>query len=226
MMRKFAAKIAVGRLAPSLAGELGRFLRDEPIQARPVRAPEKLWRWCRRKPALAGTSAVALLAMALGVAGVSGQWRRAETARKQAESNEKSARIAANKSQQVAKFLRRMLNGAGPSVALGRDATMLREILDKTTERVGRDLKDQPEVEASLRSTIGWTYLELGEYAKAEGVFREALRLNRSVLNTGEANQEVADCLNGLGGVLYKRGDYAGAEAIYRQKLALEKKLL
>jgi hypothetical protein len=40
--------------ALALAEEMGRFLRNETIQARPVRRREKLWRWCRRKPALAG----------------------------------------------------------------------------------------------------------------------------------------------------------------------------
>lgn len=39
--------------APELADELGRFLNDKPIQARPLSAPEKLARWCRRTPALA-----------------------------------------------------------------------------------------------------------------------------------------------------------------------------
>ncbi len=39
--------------AQELADELGRFVRDEPIHARPVSRSEKVWRWCRRKPALA-----------------------------------------------------------------------------------------------------------------------------------------------------------------------------
>ncbi|MBI4327067.1 MAG: serine/threonine protein kinase [Chloroflexi bacterium] len=47
--------------AALLAEELGRFLNDEPIQARPVSAPEKVWRWCRRKPALASAISLAVL---------------------------------------------------------------------------------------------------------------------------------------------------------------------
>jgi WD40 repeat protein len=55
--------------AQQLAGELIRFLQGEPIQARPVRAPERFWRWCYRKPATAaslGTIALLLLIVLIG----------------------------------------------------------------------------------------------------------------------------------------------------------------
>ena len=64
--------------AEELANDLGRHLRSETIAARPVSSPEKAWRWCRRKPALAGALAACALALLVGITGIAWQWRRAE----------------------------------------------------------------------------------------------------------------------------------------------------
>ena len=54
--------------AAALAEELGRFLRNEPILARPISATGRTIRWARRKPAVAALSiAVLLLALVLMV---------------------------------------------------------------------------------------------------------------------------------------------------------------
>lgn len=63
--------------ARALADDLGRFLRGEPIVARPIGMAGKLGKWCHRRPALAGTAAVALAIFVLGLAGVLWQWQRA-----------------------------------------------------------------------------------------------------------------------------------------------------
>jgi WD40 repeat protein len=47
--------------AKKLADDLGRFLAGEPVHARQVSRAEKVWRWCRRKPALASLGAGVLV---------------------------------------------------------------------------------------------------------------------------------------------------------------------
>ncbi len=49
--------------ARELALDVGCYLAGKPIVARPVGPAERLWRWCRRNPALAGASAIAALAI-------------------------------------------------------------------------------------------------------------------------------------------------------------------
>ena len=50
--------------AAALADDLGRFLRGEPVQARPVGRLERGWRWCRRNPALAFAAATVVVVLA------------------------------------------------------------------------------------------------------------------------------------------------------------------
>ena len=47
--------------ASEFADDLARWLRGEPIRARRVNAIEKVWLWCRRRPAIAGLVAAFLL---------------------------------------------------------------------------------------------------------------------------------------------------------------------
>src|SRR5207244_2676353 len=62
--------------AVGLADDLGRYLRSEPIHARPIPAWERGVKWVRRHPAGAGLIAFAVLGFAL----VSWQWWRAQGA--------------------------------------------------------------------------------------------------------------------------------------------------
>ncbi len=67
--------------ADALADDLRRFLQGEPITARPVTELERLWKWARRRPAIAALS-MALAAMVIVALGlVSWQWYLTDQAR-------------------------------------------------------------------------------------------------------------------------------------------------
>lgn len=224
--------------ANGVAADLQRYLNDEPIVARP---PGNLYRFQkmvrRNKKSFVAASAV-IVAVLVGL-GVS-SWlffkekearQRAVVAenaqsklRAQAQADEQKAKTEAAKSRQVAHFLKEMLNGVGPSVALGRDTAMLREILDKTAERIGQELKQQPDVEADMKSTLGDVYFALGKYRIAEGMLREAVSARRKLL--GNDNLDLAQSLDDLGVALEMQAKAEEAINVHREVLAIRLKLL
>ena len=64
--------------AEMLAQDLERWGQGEPILARPVATAEKVWRWCKRRPLVAGLGFALCAVFAAGLTGVLWQWQRAE----------------------------------------------------------------------------------------------------------------------------------------------------
>ncbi len=71
--------------ARELAEDIQRFLRREPIHARPATAFEHLWKFYRRKPLVAFLGTALLLSLIVGLTGISGFWLQSESRRNQAE---------------------------------------------------------------------------------------------------------------------------------------------
>jgi len=212
------------------AGQLAKHLRSFE-ERKAERAAEQAFLAAREKAAyrrgVLRTAAVAFVIVtavaALAVFAVK-QSRTAGREARRAVAAELEAKSEASKSRQVVQFLKEMLKGVGPSVARGRDTKMLREILDTTVERVGHDLKNQPDVEAELRLLIGEVYWELGEYAKAEAMHRAVLAI--AIKLRGPEHPDVATALNDLAAVFNSQDKLAEAEKLYRDALAMRQKLL
>lgn len=64
--------------AQELALDLGRFLDQKPVMARPVSSVGRAWLWCRRRPLLSSVSAGFVMALVFGMAGIVWEWRQAE----------------------------------------------------------------------------------------------------------------------------------------------------
>ncbi|MHC5111936.1 MAG: tetratricopeptide repeat protein [Planctomycetota bacterium] len=133
------------------------------------------------------------------------------------------AETNATRAEQIATLLTDMLGSVGPGVAMGRDTTLLREILDRTAEQLDTELEGQPEVEAELRDTVGWTYYDLGENQSAERMFRRALALRRSV-HDGD-HPALLESLNALSHLLVHVGRGSEAEPLLRELIATERRL-
>src|SRR6185436_9705113 len=202
--------------ANGLALDIQRFLANEVISARP---PSRLYRLqkivLRNKLLFIAIGVIATLLVA-GLIVVSASLARERQARRDADSDKRRA-------QQVTQFLEEMLQSVGPSIALGRDTTMLREILDKAAVRVSTELTNQPGVEAELRTRIGDVYGELALFDKAEVMHRGALAIYRKLYS--EQNPATATALNSLAILIGQKGKLAEAELAFREVLKTRRSL-
>jgi eukaryotic-like serine/threonine-protein kinase len=128
--------------AGDLAADLGRWLRHEPIQARPVTGWERLRKWVRRHPALSAVSALLLVAVIAGMSGIIWQWRRAELARRSETRQLRRAEAALARSAiSLAESALREGNGQAMQAALEtvpvglRDATWTYLLSESDTSR-------------------------------------------------------------------------------------------
>jgi WD40 repeat protein len=93
--------------ASHLADDLERYLRGEPILARPAGTWERCRKWTHRKPAVAGLLALLLVVGVTGLAGVLWEWRDAVAAKQHAEAMEGDAIRARDRARESEKAARR-----------------------------------------------------------------------------------------------------------------------
>jgi eukaryotic-like serine/threonine-protein kinase len=224
----------------ALALDLERYLRHEPVEARPPSAPYTLGKFVRRHRPIFITGSAVALALLIGTIvstvlflrerAARGRAVSAERAqaglRGQAEAEKSSALTAARRSSQTAQFMEAMLQSVGPSVARGRDTTLMREIADATSLRLDRELGDQPELQADLQGTLGEVYAALGEQARAEALRRKVLVTRRRFATSPAGATAMATALNRLGETLRLEGKPVEAEAGHREALAIQVRLL
>ena len=205
------------------AADLQRYLDDEPVLASP---PSRVYRIKKfvRKHKLGVASALALLvALALGIVGTSLALFRAVRAEELASREAERASQEADVARRTADFLTGLFEVVDPGEARGNTVTA-REILDRGAKKIDAELREQPEVRASLMGTMGVVYSRLGLYKSALPLLRGALDERRRTL--GDEDERVAESRNSLGETLFLAADFETAEQELRTALELRRRLL
>jgi eukaryotic-like serine/threonine-protein kinase len=196
--------------ANGLAADVRRHLRSEPVVAGPPSRSYRLGKLVRRNRGVFTALGVIAVVMVAATIISSVMYTREQRA-------SKLARREATRSAQVSRFLGDMLNGVGPQVARGRDTALLKTILDDTEKRLGTELADEPEVEATLRLRLSHTYRQMNEWDQAAVEIERVKELQKT---RGITSPSAAAVAGAEGSLAWNRGDLPAAEKAFRAAVA------
>lgn len=131
------------------------------------------------------------------------------------------AQIEAKTSTQVSDFLVNLFKVSDPSEARGNSITA-REVLDKGVEKVTNELKDQPEIQATLMSTMGNVYRNLGLYEQSSPLLEKTIELREKIF--GGRHPAVAAGLHDLSRLRTEEAGYEQALGLARRALEIYEK--
>ena len=198
-----------------LALDIRKYLRHEPIEARPPSATYQLRLFARRHRTLVGATLSISFALICAVAVSTGFAMRAA----RAVNRETEARTRVSRLNQ---FLEGMLTSLD---ARRRDKPVVtvRQMLDEAAGRMDDDLGTLPEIDAQVRTRIGLAYQTLGLYDEAQRHLQIALEVRRQSL--GEEHPDTALSRSNLGMLAIDMGDYKRAHKLLAEYVdALERR--
>ena len=192
----------------ALALDLERYLRDEPVFARPPSTGYRVRKFARRNRAAVTAAAFAVLALVAGLVASAVGLLQARDERDRA--NRELA-----KAEGVNRFMQEWILSSDPVEGLGPDASVL-EALDYSSSYIDTVLAGPemvPEVEASIRDAIGWSYFKLGQASRATSFLERALATRREIL--GDEAEETAQSSMRLGQAYAELGRFDEADSLF-----------
>lgn len=198
------------------AGDIERFLKFEPILARPQTLAYSAAKFVRRNllPVAAAALVLISLSTGLGVALWQGYSARVERDRAQTQS-EKAARINT--------FFNRLMLTANPAwnaTGFGREREVtLIEVIDEAARTATTEFADQPDILAELQHNIGTNYISRGRYEAAETNLRSSLEISKDLFGTD--HPDTVQRMRDLAAVRMLLGDYDGSELQYKEALGV-----
>lgn len=190
----------------ALADDLARYLASEAILAHPPSPWYLATKFARRHRS--GVAAAALVALALFMAVAGTAWGIARSA-----ASEREARREAAVRRELAQFLQDVFVASDPREARGQEVTA-RTLLERAAERIGQ-LEADPTTKAAFLATIGEVSSNLGHYAQAEPLLRQAVESYRTSL--GSSDTLTLDAMEALADAVHLQAEYGEAEQLLKK---------
>ena len=99
----------------------------------------------------------------------------------------------------------------------------MRDLLERGSERLDRDLAQQPELRAEMQALLGQVFDQLSLSKQGEAHWRRALETRQALFGPGDAR--TAKAKKGLAISLARQARYAEAEPLFQELLAQEQVL-
>jgi eukaryotic-like serine/threonine-protein kinase len=180
--------------AQDLADDLRRFGAGEPVRARQVGTGERVVRWCRRKPGMAGLLAALVLVFLAGSSGVLWQWQRArqerDAVRQEKERAERHLRMIRERVRELDQLGHDLLGRRGQyrtgQAVLEQALAFYKELLPEE----GNDPDVRREA-AQLFFHVAVIHQTLGQWEQAAEARRRQARLLTSLLQEEPGNKDI-----------------------------------
>jgi serine/threonine protein kinase len=193
--------------ADGLARDVGRYLRDEPVEASPPGAVYRLRKFVKRHRARVASVAPVVAAFLAGIAGMTWGMIRADHARDNAVSAKEEAQKRLAQVEKATEILASVFQDLDP-IAAEKAGVTSRHLLSRRLTEAARHLEGDavgdPLVVARLQHLLGISLRELRHPEQAEGVIVKALRTRERLLgpdhlDTVATKHELARAYRALG---------------------------
>jgi eukaryotic-like serine/threonine-protein kinase len=192
-----------------LAADIGRYLNNEPVVARPASTGYRLHKYVRRHR-MGVVVAAGLVLLLAGFAAMQAVQLRHITHER-------------DRANRITDFMTSMFKVSDPSEARGNSITA-REILDKASKDVDTGLSKDPELQAQMMYVMGTVYSSLGLYSQAQSLLARTVEIRKRTL--GPKHPDTLTSIYGLAGVFGAQGQYSEAEKLERETLEMRRSVL
>ncbi len=189
--------------------DVSNFLNNEPVMARADSRGYRFKKFLQRNRTGTALTALSLILLIIGAGGI--LWQAEQT------------RIEAERAAAVTNFIVDMFETSDPAISGQPDITVS-EVLERSVERIDRELQNQSATQADIMNVVGQVYRNIAKFDESRVMLEGSLEKNIGLY--GEEHANVAAGINELGQLYFYMSDYQAADSLHAKALEMRTSLL